>query len=160
MAELVDVTAYLIANYPEALGHELSTARLTKLVYLADWHSCLHNGRQITSINWLFNHNGPFVWDVKDACESHPDIFRIKKTENPFGAPKRQFTLINSSFKPKLSPKEQVSLDYVIEATRKLYWADFINLVYSTHPVASSEKYSVLNLVEKAREYLAVKSRR
>ncbi len=49
--------------------------------------------------------------------------------------------------------EEKASLDYIIEVTKKLYWGDFIKLVYATHPIASSERYSYLNLIEKADEY-------
>ena len=54
MNNLENVIAYFCLHYPHK--RELSKARLTKLVYLADWFSALIFRRQITNINWIFNH--------------------------------------------------------------------------------------------------------
>lgn len=153
MAELHDVMAYIIKNYPEHLGHELSNARLTKMVYLGDWHQSLNEGRQITGINWYFDNFGPFVRDVESVASEREDLFVIDYGSNMHGQAKKTFSLRNKDYEPALSDEERKSLDHIIEATRRLYWSEFIKLVYSTHPVASSNRYSFLNLVEKAKEY-------
>lgn len=153
MSDLADIIAYTISKYPETLGHELSTARLTKMIYLADWHSCLHRGKQITSIRWFFDNHGPFVWDVKEAAENRPDLFEIKYVPNIYGSTKRQFQLKNRNYKPSLTPEEKKSIDYIIDVTKKLYWAEFIKLVYSTHPITSSERHTFLDLKHAAKEY-------
>jgi hypothetical protein len=53
MARLRDVVAYLCHEYPHK--GELSKARLTKMVYLADWRSAIERGSQVTDIEWVFN---------------------------------------------------------------------------------------------------------
>lgn len=70
-----------------------------------------------------------------------------------YGQPKKTFALRNPLYRPSLSEAEVASLDQIIEVTKSLYWDEFIKLAYSTHPIASSERYSFLNLVQKAAEY-------
>ncbi len=151
MAELHDVMAYIIQNYPAK--HELSNARLTKMVYLADWRQAISEGRQITSIQWYFDNFGPFVRDVETVAAFRDDLFATDLGSNMYGQPKKSFTMKNPGYKPALSGSEQAAIDHIIEVTKRLYWKEFIKLVYSTHPIASSERYSTLDLVEKAREY-------
>jgi Protein of unknown function (DUF4065) len=153
MADLQDIMAYIIQAYPSVMEHELSNARLTKMVYLSDWHMALNHGRQISDIKWYFDNFGPFVRDVEITAVSSNDIFSVDLGTNAYGQPKKTFSLKNSSFKPRLTTAEKKSIDHIVDVTRKLYWDDFIKLVYSTHPIASSERYSYLNLVNKAAEY-------
>lgn len=151
MAELADVMAYLIKQYP--MSHELSNARLTKMVYLADWHQAINHGRQVTSIKWYFDNFGPFVKDVEHTALIRDDLFSIDLGSNMYGQPKKQFALRDPRYAPTLTAEEKASIDHIISVTRRLYWDDFIKLVYSTHPVASSQRYSFLDLVKKAQEY-------
>ncbi len=160
MAELKDVIAYLIKSYPEQIRHELSNARLTKMVYLADWHRALNADKQITNIEWYFDNYGPFVHDIEREAAFRRDIFSINLGSNMLGQPKKSIVLKNTSYEPDISDEEKGSLDHIIEATKKLYWDDFIKLVYATHPIASSERYSFLDLIEKAQEYKKLKEAR
>ncbi|KAA0593961.1 hypothetical protein J2848_004127 [Azospirillum lipoferum] len=150
MAKLSDVLAYVLGSYPHK--HELSNARVNKIIYLADWHHALNYNQQITPISWYFDNYGPYVDDVKVTARKHPEIFKTEETSNFYGNPKLSFSLICD--KPaRLTEAERKSLDFAIEKTKKLYWDDFIKLIYSTHPIASSPRYSTLDLVQKAKEY-------
>lgn len=152
MAELKDVMAYIIANYPKSMSAELSNARLTKMVYLADWHSCLRGKGQISNVDWYFDNYGPFVWDIKRTADKYPDIFKVDEKENMYGSSKRVFELCGD-YAPSLTSSEIKSLDHIIKVGSQRYWNDFIKLVYSTYPVSSSERYSSLDLETKADEY-------
>ena len=154
---LKDVMIYLIKHYPDSMKEELSNARLTKMVYLGDWHQAINYGRQITNIEWYFDNYGPFVHDIKDTAVKHPDIFSIADSQNMFGAPKRVYSLRDGTFQANVDDEAKESLDHIIEVTQNLHWTDFIKLVYATHPVLSSERYSSLDLVKKAEEYNAIK---
>lgn len=160
MAEIKDVVAYIIKNYPDYIRHELSNARLTKMVYLADWHRALNADQQITDIHWYFDNYGPFVHDIEREAASRRDIFSVDLGSNMYGQPKKSIALKNPFYVPLIEEGEKRSLDHIIDATRMLYWDDFIKLVYATHPIASSERYSYLNLIEKAKEYKAMKEER
>jgi hypothetical protein len=153
MAELKDMMAYLIQHYPERMRHELSNARLTKMVYLGDWHQAITRGRQISDVHWYFDNYGPFVSDIEMTAREHPALFGVSSELNAYGQPKKLFTLKDDDYTPALSKEERASLDHIIGVTQKLYWNDFLKLVYATYPVASSERYSFLDLVEKAAEY-------
>ncbi len=94
-----------------------------------------------------------FVWAIKDAVENNPDIFEIKKTKNSYGEKKDLFKLKKHNCEYSLSDQEIESIDFVIDVTKDLNWSEFIRLVYSTYPVASSERYTNLNLKEYALTY-------
>lgn len=155
MTQLRDVMAYLIRNYPDRMSDELSNARLTKMVYLADWRHVLETGQQITDISWYFDNYGPFVRDIEITAAFNPDMFQIEATRNMYGQSKKKFSLVNKDYQPNLKGSEKEALDHIIGVTQRLYWNDFIKLVYSTHPIASSERYSHLDLQEKAKAYQA-----
>lgn len=152
MAKIKDVMVYLLQNYPENMRGELSNARLTKMVYLSDWRHVLQTGKQITPINWYFDNYGPFVRDVEDTARSNPSLFVISDTQNYYGQRKKVFSLRGTE-PTSLSPTEISAIDHIINITKKLYWSDFIRLVYSTHPIASSERYTYLDLISKGSEY-------
>jgi hypothetical protein len=154
MADLRDVVVYLCKHYPHP--QELSKARLTKMVYLADWRSALSEDHQITNITWEFNHYGPYVRDVEQVARQDPDL-TLTTTVSYYGAPKDLIAVRPDVREPRLSEEEREILDYVISNTKTLYWSDFINLVYSTYPVRESAKYSHLNLVKLAGEYKAIR---
>jgi hypothetical protein len=154
MAELKDVVLYLGKHYPHP--HELSKARLTKMVYLADWRSALSEGHQITNIDWEFNHFGPYVRDVENVARRDPNL-TITPTTSLYGAPKELIAARPDAPEPTLTDDERDILDFVIKQTSKLYWNDFIELVYSTYPVRENPKYAHLDLVKLAREYLSIR---
>lgn len=154
MARLRDVLLYFGQRYPHP--HELSKARLTKMVYLADWRSALSMDHQITNIDWEFNHFGPYVRDVENVARRDPDL-TITPTTSLYGAPKELIAARPGAPEPSLTDDEREILDFVIKQTKKLYWNDFIELVYSTYPVRENPRYSQLDLVKMAREYLAIK---
>ncbi len=151
MAELTDIISYILAKYPH--DFELSNARVTKMVYLADWRQAITEGSQVSEIRWYFNSYGPFVWDVKDTIENETETFEVTHTRNMFGTEKLLFKLKGPPQTTSLTDSERAALDHVIENTKNLSWNGFIRLVYSTHPIVTSGRYSHLDLVAKAQEY-------
>jgi len=150
MTNLKDVIGYICANYPHK--DELSDARITKMIYLADWKSALDRSTQITAINWKFNHYGPYVDDIKNLTSSDSD-FEVHATSNIFGGYKKLISLRNNFTPESLQAEDKALLNHVIETTSSLTWDGFIKLVYSTLPVVVSERGSQLNLVETAQKY-------
>ena len=150
MLKIKNVIAYFCEEYP--LPDELSKARLTKMVYLADWFSALKYGKQITNIEWLFNHYGPYVDDVINAARSDAR-FQIISDRTIYGSHKEKVSFSGNKEDIELSDKEMKLLNFVISKTQKLYFNDFINYVYSTYPVSSEKRYSTLDLVSLAEEF-------
>jgi uncharacterized protein YwgA len=150
MNKLQSIVAYFCSKYPHK--SELSNARLTKLVYLADWFSSLVDGKPMTNINWVFNHYGPYVDDVVDSVRGTQG-FSIECEQNAYGASKNVISFIGNEEDIDLSQREEKILDVVIEKTKHLYFNDFIDYVYSTYPVKSQERYSALNLEALAKQY-------
>jgi len=150
VAKLRDLMAYICINYKHK--DDLSKARLTKMVYLCDWRASIQLGRQITDIEWKFNHYGPYVDDIYATALSDTD-FEIEYTQNFFGNGKEIIHVNKNASFSSLNTKDKEIADYVIEKTAPMYWEMFIKLVYSTYPILSQERYTKLDLPLLAEEY-------
>lgn len=152
MVELIDIISYILKYYP--IKKELSNARLTKMIYLIDWRSAFDYGEQVTNVSWYFDNYGPFVHDIEETIENNLDIIQPIYTQNIYGTKKKMFVLRNENIKLNQIPENITKIiDIIIEKTKGLYWQQFINFVYSTYPIVTSERYTYLNLVQKATEY-------
>ncbi|CDL84038.1 Panacea domain-containing protein [Xenorhabdus szentirmaii] len=151
MDKLQQITAYFCTKYP--IQSELSKARLTKMVYLADWFSSLVQGKQLTDIKWVFNHYGPYVDDVFEAITRSRQNFHIKNELNIYGSEKHTIHFIGNEHDISLTTDEITILNTVINKTKSLYFNDFIDYVYSTYPIRSRTRYSILDLPKLAEEY-------
>ena len=152
MMTLENIIIYMLKMYPTNLAYKLSKARITKMVYLTDWKKCISSGKQMTNIKWYFDNYGPFVFDVDDVINKSDYIESIKEY-TIYGNIKTNYVLKNRSIQVALPEEDKKIIDFVINETKTLSWNDFISLVYSTHPIATSQRYSVLNLEKKAEEY-------
>ncbi|WP_424474850.1 Panacea domain-containing protein [Oceanobacillus kimchii] len=145
-----EILYYFLSKYPHS--DELSKTRLTKMVYLADWFSARKNGRQLTDIDWYFDHYGPYVSDVYEVAKEDENI-NIERSFSQFGSPKEVIRLVGEEgYFTKLNIEDVKILDEVIENTKQLYWNDFINFVYSSYPIKTNSRYSYLKLVELAEQ--------
>lgn len=152
MDDLKDIAAYLISRMP---AQSTSNARLTKMVYLADWRSVVRSGKQLTGIQWYFDSYGPFVWDVYQSIEENLETFEPDERRGRDGIRERVIRLRDKGFEPNLSDRCRETLDHVLLKTRNLGWKDFIRLVYSTFPIFHSEQFTDLDLAELGRRYKA-----
>lgn len=150
MARINDVLGYLCRNYP--YKSELSKARLTKMVYLADWKHVLTHHRQLTDISWFFNHYGPYVDDIYSTA-IFDSRFNVQSDMTYYGTEKEVISIKDDAKFDELTLDEVKVLDFIIEATSSLNWQQFINLVYSTYPIMAGNKYEPLNLIKFAQEY-------
>lgn len=143
MSLLQAIINYFCRNYP--YPNELSKARLTKLVYLADWKAAQQSGRQLTEIEWVFNHYGPYVEDVVDAATATAGLEVVHST-NIYGAPKVVVRAVGD-IQAAMLPREVAKiLDEVIEDTSPLSFSSFIKYVYDTFPIRTADRYDNLNL--------------
>ncbi|KAA3618257.1 MAG: DUF4065 domain-containing protein [Calditrichaeota bacterium] len=153
MANLNDVIRFTYINYPNK--QELSKARFTKLIYLIDWENAVEYGHQMTNINWLFNHYGPYVEDVVQEVSIDP-FLKIVKEENYYGFTKELITFDKTADLKKISidslseNDKEIIID-VIETTSPFYWNNFINHVYSTLPVKNQVRYNHLDIIGNAK---------
>jgi len=147
--KIEDLLIYICAKYP--IPQELSKARLTKIVYLADWEACLRTGAQLTPIRWYFHNFGPYVDDVLDAAKRSP-LLEVVETENLYGEPKQLIRIHAAAASPQIDRMAQSILDHVISETKSLYWNEFIRYVYATKPIADSTRYTELDLPRFAKQ--------
>lgn len=153
MKKKVDsVLRYILKTYP--FESALTKTRLTKIVYLVDWESVLKDGKQITEIDWYFDHYGPYVSDVFDTADEDTELRIVEKVSN-FGTKKYvvESKVDKEQLKYDLDDDEIKIIDKVIGITKNLNWNDFIDYVYKTFPIVASSRYGNLNLVELAKEY-------
>src|SRR5690625_1732603 len=153
MVKIKYIARYFALMYP--YKDELSKARLTKMVYLADWCSAQKRGNQLTNIRWYFDHYGPYVSDVfKEVAEDKK--LEIKDGYTAFGTPKQTVCLrIDNPSKLKLNLKrdsEKKVLDRMIIENKHLKWTEFINYVYNTYPIKSQKRYNFLDMDKLAIE--------
>ena len=137
---------YIVKNYP--YPDDLTKTRITKLVYLIDWENVKKYGNQMTSIEWYFDHYGPYVSDVLDEADEDKNI-SIKSTISNFGTVKyivRPKKDKNKLTYDDLSENDMNIINKVIKDTKDYYWNEFINYVYETEPIKNSTKYQRLDL--------------
>lgn len=150
MTQIKEIIAYICKEYPHKL--ELSKARLTKLIFLADWKSSINREKQITDIKWIYNHYGPYVDDITRIAQTE-NIFIVETTKNMYGHNKEIVKLKNDNYEPDLTNKEKLILDSIIDISKGLYWNQFLELVYATFPIVNSKKYDELDLVALSLKY-------
>ena len=140
MLDFVELFKIIISVYPQK--QEITRDRLVKLTYLSDWRSAIINKKQITNIKWYINNYGPYI-------------------ENMYGILKEKSFDINDSieerkkFDGEIATEIMTVVDFIINKTKELNNNDFTTLVFSTFPLATSTKYSYVDLVEKAKQYLS-----
>ncbi|MEL6114858.1 Panacea domain-containing protein [Photobacterium sp. SP02] len=150
MKKLQRIIAFLCLEYPHK--SEITKARLTKMVYLADWFSALIDGKQLTKIEWVFNHYGPYVDDVVEAAHSALG-FKIEHQNTMYGTSKYVISYKGDIEDLDLKEREKEILTAVILKTKSMYFNEFVDYVYSTYPVKTKERYSSFNLVRLAEKY-------
>lgn len=155
MNKLRAIMAYFCANYPHK--SELSKARLTKLVYLADWYSALMQNHKMTDIDWVFNHYGPYVDNITDLANLDGE-FSITPQKTTYGGDKYVISYNGENVDGAFDKDELNILNAIINKTKSMYFNEFINFVYSTYPISSNERYSRLNLEQLAEQYRTTNS--
>lgn len=154
MASVHDAILFIAQKFPRK--DDLANARLTKMIYLADWRAAIESGRQVTDIEWPFNHYGPFTSEVIDVAEASEDL-EVIHSQTMYGSPRKVIIAKAGAGEPQLEPWEADALLHVLDTTSNLSWASFIELIYSTYPVVSQSRYTTLNLVSLADEYKKLK---
>ena len=150
MAGLKEIMIYFLKRQR---GGQQSNARLTKMIYLADWRHAIKHSCQLSDIQWRFDNFGPFVWDPLEVAKSDKANFTVSESSTFLDSRKSIKLHGKNQPDPAFSEPELETLKHVIDTTNGMNWSDFIALVYSTYPVLTSERFSTLDLVGKADEY-------
>lgn len=128
---------------------ELTETRLTRIVYLADWKSALERRRPLTSIRWRFEEGGPSSAEVRDLIRQDLDFeFRVNA-----GEPLEFVHYKGTPNFTSLEDGDKQILDFVIDKSATKDWTEFTKLVYSTFPILTQPRYSLLDLLVLAKEY-------
>lgn len=149
--KLEDLVYFVIKNYP--VKSHLSKARLTKIIFLMDWKYCLDYWEQITNINWYFDTYGPYVPDIVNLTQKENSLFKTNDFINFFNNLWTIIDIKNSNYNPEINNNIKEVFQFIINATSKLNFSDFINFVYSTYPIQVSNRFSYLNLEELSNQY-------
>jgi hypothetical protein len=150
LSKLRDAIAYICMNLHS--DRALSKARLTKLLYLADWKSAVDHGEPISDIEWEFNHFGPYVHDVIDTVQADPH-FRVEHKKTTSGDAVDIVRCVGSPSVDQLDEGDRSALDFAIAKARDLPYPEFKRMVYGTFPIISQPRYSKLRLADLARRY-------
>lgn len=158
MATVKDLSAYLLKRAADT-GHffsflrspELPSEKLARLVFLCDWKHSLDYGGQITDLEWSvsgFDSFGEVLGEIKE----YPEMFELRSQ----GHVRRRdevVRLVDESYQPQLEDSEKEVADDISEIDRKLNWAEFSQVLYSTYPLLVSQPGRRSNLAELANEY-------
>ena len=152
MNHIANIAATLLYR---SKSNVLSNSRLTMLIYLCDWKSCLVTNKPLTELNWHYENNGPFSWEVIKAVIYSRKHFEISKSLGSFISFNTTVKLIvyNEEIQNSLSSYSNNIIDFVIKQTNALDNEQFTNLILSTYPVMSSQKFTDLNLKRLSVEY-------
>lgn len=66
---------------------------------------------------------------------------------------KKLYRLVDDNVKLSIPTDIENIINTTISVTKGFYWQQFINFIYSTYPIVTSERYTYLNLIEKAKAY-------
>ncbi|WP_137201613.1 Panacea domain-containing protein [Pseudomonas sp. CFBP13528] len=150
-SKLKDLIACILLQYPSP--EDLSNSRLTKLIFLIDWKSCLVDGRKVSGIEWYFDHYGPYVEDVIELAKIDSD-FNVMPVRGQSGSIKNVIGLSKGFCDViELGEVSEYCVKFAIDLTAGKNYDEFIELVYSLYPVVTCPKYSDIDLVKKACEY-------
>ena len=150
------IQALFKARFDASKIVELSKARLTKEVFLVDWFSCIKFVVQATNIDWYFNHYGPYVEDVILVAQDMTDYFLVEQIASTDNSTWTKIKMRDDINLNDTGNKELFDLiSKMIEKTADMSYPAFLNFVYGTFPIVSSQKYSKLPLVELSERYKA-----
>lgn len=111
----------MIGGYPKESAEDLSNARLTRMVYLADWSSAIKYKQQITNIRWYFDTYRLFVKDIGQTAKENSAFFVTDLGNSQNGMPKTTYSLRDSCQKTEIGEKEGKCLTHIIKITYDLY---------------------------------------
>lgn len=145
MNKLREIIRFILKNSSQP--NKLTKTKVTKLVYLTDWYSVQENNKQITKIDWYFDHYGPYVNDVYQMAEKDSKI-EIEEMLNAYGNPKKvlKLTRQDKGYKIKLNNPEIAIINKVLLETDSMNWREFIEYVYETEPIKNNKRYTRLDL--------------
>jgi hypothetical protein len=151
VAELRDALAYICGRYCDGLS--LSVSRLTKILYLADWRSCITRGQQATPIQWKLNDSGPFCTELQ-ALLRFDRAFEVVTTRSILKGKSERVVLVSDFGWKSLSREDREVLDFVLKTSREKYLSEFQRLIDSTYPVYKGARSGdSLDLAALAFEY-------
>lgn len=138
MLDFIEVFKLIVALYPKE--KELNYDKLVKITYLIDWRSAIVQKKQITNTKWYINNYGPYIDNMYETLTAqHIDIKNLLQH--------RDVKLIEFD-------KNTLNIvNFILNKTINLEYDKFVTMVFSTFPIATSTKYSYVNLVKMAEEY-------
>jgi Protein of unknown function (DUF4065) len=156
MNSLNDVLLYLYQKHPNPLG--LGISRAMKLLFLADWKSCVEVGSPVTEAVWINRGQLPFSSQVVKAITDNPNFEIEYKGPREESIENLDFIIVlkplTSSY--KIPENHQKTLLSVIKETALMNWRDLNEQVRATFPFLAFDTPERLNLVELAKQYLWV----
>ncbi len=153
MKNIVDIIGYICIHYPH--NKDIFKSRLTNIIYLADWKFVLKFKRQMTQIDLVFNHYGPYSDDIENIIMNDERFIIIQNIDN-YGTKREIIKLKESATFCEIKYDEKLILDFVMQVTCTMNWDQFINFVCSTYPIASGTKYKKIDLVHCANIYSTI----
>ncbi|ELY77942.1 Panacea domain-containing protein [Natrinema gari] len=140
-AKLNDMIEYLVSHFS---GNALTRTKLVKLLYLADRESYIARDRQISNLNYIKYHYGPYSEDIVDTLqEMDGDKIRELSGRSSNGTYYRYEA--NSDYEGStLTREERAILKQVLREFEDTQTKQLVETVYDLDDLDSIEKYTPL----------------
>ena len=140
-AKLNDMIEYLVSHFS---GNALTRTKLVKLLYLADRESYIARDRQISNLNYIKYHYGPYSEDIVDTLqEMDGEEIRELSGRSSNGTYYRYEA--NSDYEGStLTREERAILKQVLQEYENTQTKQLVETVYDLDDLDNVEKYTPL----------------
>lgn len=143
-------TEKLIAYIIEHLSGKITKTQLVKLAYLADLESTKFTNSQVSDIQWLRYHYGPYDkhLDERLGFLQQNGFIEIKQ-QNKVSDPDKTYFIFNytgKSVDPNLEPVKKDIVDTIIKQFGSFTLNSLLKYVYDTEPMKGAKKDEPLDL--------------
>ncbi|WP_185715663.1 Panacea domain-containing protein [Halocatena pleomorpha] len=128
----------------EFSGNVLTRTKLVKLLYLADRESYIRRRRQISNIQYIKYHYGPYSEDIVDTVKEMDGHEIIELSGRSQNGTFYQYKSNTECQELKLTPDERNILDKIIQEFSNTPTKELVETVYELDELHDIEKYTPL----------------
>lgn len=146
--KIKEIITYILINNKK----NISTTRLTILVFLFDWFHVLERGEQYTKINWKYENgtlNSDSIKNVVRTCHQ----FMTEPIQNSL-CDDLNVLALNCNLTDD-SVIQSMILKYLVDKTTLMNFEELLSYMYASYPFTRAERMTSFDLVEISEEYNA-----
>lgn len=150
------ILIYILSQYPKNLSFRLSPRRLTMLIYLIDWQSCLEKGSQMTNIEWVFDNYGVNTPDIDKEIRKS-EFIEVRKERNELIGYNFESCYIKEDYTPRMRESNAKIIDKIIRKSSRMFFNELIKQTEATAPMQNKMRFESLDLIAEAEKINKIK---